>query len=110
MKLGRKIEEQPGLKRWIKRELAPGRVVQNDRDLSEYARRTANTVYHPAGTCRMGDRNAPFTVVDAQLRVKGVHHLRVPDASIFPTMVSVNPCITCIIIGQTSPNLLTTTH
>jgi choline oxidase len=106
MKLARKIAEQPALKRWIKRELAPGRVAQNDQDLSEYARRTANTVYHPAGTCRMGDRNAPFTVVDAQLRVKGVRHLRVADASIFPTMVSVNPCITCMMIGEKCADLL----
>src|SRR5260221_12755424 len=100
MKLARKITNQPALKKWIKRELAPGREVQNDHDLSEYARRTANTVYHPAGTCRMGPIHNPLTVVDAQLRVKGINHLRVADASIFPSMVSVNPCITCMMIGR----------
>jgi choline oxidase len=106
MKLARKIAEQPALKRWIKRELAPGTAVQNDQDLSEYARRTANTVYHPAGTCRMGERDDPFTVVDAHLRVKGVRHLRVADASIFPAMVSVNPCMTCMMIGEKCADLL----
>src|SRR5712692_1247284 len=110
MKLARKIAEQPSLKRWIKRELAPGRTVQHDRDLSEYARRTANTVYHPADTCRMGDENDLLTVVDAQLRVKGVRHLRVADASIFPTMISVNPCMTCMMIGEKCADLLKNAH
>lgn len=106
MKLARKIAEQPALKQWIKRELAPGRAVQSDQDLSEYARRTANTVYHPAGTCKMGELDDPLTVVDAQLRVKDVRHLRVADASIFPDMVSVNPCMTCMMIGEKCADLL----
>ena len=80
--------------------------VQGDGELSEYARRTANTVYHPAGTCRMGDVNDPLTVVDAQLRVKGVRRLRVADASIFPSMVSVNPCITCMMVGERCGDLI----
>jgi len=106
MKLARKIAEQPALKKWAKRELAPGKEVQSDQELSEYARCTANTVYHPAGTCKMGETGDPFTVVDAQLRVKGVQHLRVADASIFPTMISVNPCITCMMIGEKCADLL----
>jgi choline oxidase len=84
MKLARSIAKQPALQRWIKRELAPGSQVQDEQELSEYARRTANTVYHPAGTCRMGVSDQPVTVVDSELRVKGVHRLRVADASIFP--------------------------
>jgi choline oxidase len=107
MKLARKIAAQPALKQWIKRELSPGSDVQSDQELSEYARYTANTVYHPAGTCKMGDILNPLTVVDAQLRVKGVKHLRVADASIFPTMVSVNPCVTCMMIGEKCADLLT---
>ncbi len=106
MKLARKIATQPALKRWLKRELAPGSHVQDEQELSEYARRTANTVYHPAGTCRMGESHNPLTVVDPQLRVKGVHRLRVADASVFPTMISVNPCITCMMIGEKCADLL----
>jgi len=106
MKLARKIAAQPALQQWIKRELAPGSQVQDEYELSEYARRTANTVYHPAGTCRMGAKDHPMTVVDPQLRVKGVHHLRVADASIFPAMISVNPCITCMMIGEKCADLL----
>src|SRR5262249_7225538 len=98
IKLARRIAEQPALRSWAKRELAPGMDVQNDAALSEYARRTANTVYHPAGTCRMGAANDSNAVLDPSLRVRGVERLRVADASIFPSMIGVNPCITCMMI------------
>jgi choline oxidase len=98
--LARKIADQPAMKAWIRRELAPGPGLKTDEELSEYARRTANTVYHPAGTCRMGAVDDPLSVVDSQLRVKGMRNLRVADASIFPTMIGVNPCITCMMIGE----------
>jgi choline dehydrogenase-like flavoprotein len=106
IKLARAIAKQPALQRCIKRELAPGSHVVDDQELAEYARLTANTVYHPAGTCRMGANNHPLTVVDPELRVKGVHRLRVADASIFPAMISVNPCITCMMIGEKCADLL----
>jgi choline oxidase len=106
MKLARSIANQPALQRWTKRELAPGSQVQDERELSHYTRCTANTVFHPAGTCRMGASDQPLTVVDPELRVKGAHHLRVADASIFPTMISVNPCITCMMIGEKCAGLL----
>ena len=100
VKLARIIAEQPALKPWIERELAPGPGVRSDEEISEYARRTANTVYHPAGTCRMGAADDPNAVVDPLLRVKGVGRLRVADASVFPTMIGVNPCLTCMMIGE----------
>jgi choline dehydrogenase-like flavoprotein len=100
VKLARELVEQPALRPWVKRELAPGLAVRNDAALSEYARRTSNTVYHPAGTCRMGTTTDPCTVVDPKLHVRGVGHLRVADASIFPTMIGVNPCMTCMMIGE----------
>jgi choline dehydrogenase-like flavoprotein len=109
MKLARKIAMQPALNKWIKRELSPGIEIQDDDEVAEYARLTANTVYHPAGTCKMGDVHNPQTVVDSNLRVKGVNGLRVADASIFPTMVSVNPCISCMMIGEKCVDLLRTT-
>ena len=72
VKLTRKIAEQPALESWVGRELAPGPGLRGDEELSEYARRTANTVYHPAGTCRMGAADDPLAVVDPELRVRGV--------------------------------------
>ncbi len=100
IKLARFIAAQPALHSWIKRELAPGANVQDDAALSEYGRRTANTVYHPAGTCRMGAADDPDAVVDPQLRVRGLGRLRVADASVFPALIGVNPCITCMMIGE----------
>ena len=70
--LARAIAGQPALRPWVKRELAPGPDVRTDEEISEYARRTANTVYHPAGTCRMGAADDPRAVVDERLRVRGV--------------------------------------
>lgn len=106
VKLARAIAEQPALRPWVKRELAPGPNVRTDEEISEYARRTANTVYHPAGTCRMGAADDPGAVVDPQLRVRGVGRLRVADASVFPTMIGTNPCITCMMIGEKCADLV----
>ncbi len=106
VKLARAIVEQPALRPLVKRELAPGPRARTDEEISEYARRTANTVYHPAGTCRMGAPDDPRAVVDPQLRVRGVGRLRVADASVFPTMIGVNPCITCMMIGEKCADLI----
>lgn len=106
IQLARRLAAQPALRAWVKRELAPGPAVQDDAALAEYARRTANTVYHPAGTCRMGAADDPAAVVDPCLRVRGVGRLRVADASIFPTMIGVNPCLTCLMIGEKCADLI----
>lgn len=107
IKLARQIAQQPALKKWIERELSPGLAVQSDAELSAYTRRTANTVYHPAGTCKMGATDDETAVVDPQLRVRGLENLRVADASIFPTMIGVNPNLTCFVIGERCATFLT---
>lgn len=104
--LARKIADQPSLRSWVRRELAPGSAITDGEALSEYARRTSNTVYHPAGTCRMGRSDDSSAVVDPALRVRGIEGLRVADASIFPEMIGVNPCITCMMIGEKCASLL----
>jgi choline oxidase len=106
MRLARKLAEQPALKDWVKRELAPGSDVQSDEELSEFARRTGNTTYHPVGTCRMGDPADERTVVDPELRVKGVGRLRVADASIFPSHVGVNPVFTTMMVGEKAADVV----
>ena len=100
VKTARRIAAQPALAGWIVRELAPGPSVQSDAEISAYVRATANTVYHPAGTCKLGDPSDPLAVVDPQLRVRGVAGLRVADASVFPSMTTVNPAITVFMIGE----------
>ncbi|MGB0384432.1 MAG: GMC family oxidoreductase [Ardenticatenaceae bacterium] len=99
LKFARRIATQPPLRDWIKRELFPGEAVTSDEALSAYGRQVAGTVYHPAGTCKMGSPHDETAVVDPTLRVRGINNLRVADASIFPTMIGVNPNLTCMMIG-----------
>lgn len=69
-------------------ELEPGADVQTDEQIRDWVRAHAETIYHPAGTCKMGVDE--MAVVDPRLRVRGVEHLRVVDASIMPTLVGGN--------------------
>jgi choline dehydrogenase len=82
------------------RELAPGARA----DLMDYVREQASTVWHPAGTCRMGDgRDA---VVDARLRVHGVEALRVADASVMPFITSGNTQAAVYAIAERAADLI----
>ena len=72
----------------VSEEIAPGAQAQTDEEILDWVRRTAETTYHPVGTCKMG--SDPMAVVDASLRVRGVAGLRVIDASVMPEMVSGN--------------------
>ena len=107
MRAARKVAEQQPFKSWLKREVAPGPDVQSDEALSEYARRAAHTVYHPAGTTKMGDlEHDEMAVVDANLKIKGLKNVRIADAGVFPEMVSVNPMLTVLAIGEKCAELL----
>lgn len=99
LKIARKILRQPALQQVVSEELAPG----NDADLSEeriiaHILEHARTVYHPCGTCRMG--NDDGAVVDEKLRVRGVPRLRICDASIMPRLVSGNTNAPTIMIAE----------
>lgn len=100
VKLAREIARQPALSEWIVRELAPGPDITDDEALGEYARLTANTVYHPSGTCKMGADDDELAVLDARLRVRGIAGLRVADTSVYPTIPTVNPVLTCLMVGE----------
>lgn len=106
IRLARELAKQPALQQWIKRELSPGADIQSDAAISDYVRRTANTVYHPAGTCKMGEADDETAVVDPTLRLRGLENIRIADASIFPTMIGVNPNLTCFIIGERCAELI----
>lgn len=83
----------------IDTETQPGPAVEQDDEILQWIRNTANTAYHPIGTCRMGPAGVD-TVVDERLRIHGLHGVRVADASIMPTMVSGNTNAACIMIGE----------
>ncbi len=80
------------------REIAPGPEKQSDEELVTWLRATAMTTFHPVGTCKMG--NDALAVVDHRLRVHGIRHLRVADASIMPTISSGNTNAPAIMIGE----------
>jgi choline dehydrogenase-like flavoprotein len=84
----------------VVRELAPGPDVASNADLEAYMRRTCETVYHPSGTAVMGDPARKETVVGPDLKVKGIEGLRVCDASVFPTMVTVNINNTVMMVAE----------
>jgi choline dehydrogenase len=100
IQIARKIAQTEPLKSHITQEHAPGAGVADDDEVAilDWARRTAVTIYHPTGTCKMGID--PMAVVDPTLRVKGVQGLRVADASIMPQIVSGNTNAPAIMIGE----------
>ena len=103
----RRVAAQPPFRDWIAREVAPGPHVTDDALLSAYARAAAHTVYHPAGTTKMGDpRRDARAVVDPELRVRGLAGLRVADAGVFPEMTTVNPMLTVLAIGERAAELV----
>ena len=85
-------------------ELKPGREVESDDEIVEWIRATAETAFHPVGTCKMGQD--PMAVVDDRLRVHGVAGLRVADGSIMPTLVSGNTNAACIMIGEKASDMM----
>jgi choline dehydrogenase len=86
------------------RELAPGSAVTNKADLRAYIRRVSGTVWHPAGTCRMGTDSE--AVVDEQLRVHGIEGLRIADASVMPELVNGNPNAAIMMIAEKAADLI----
>ncbi|MDG2284785.1 MAG: GMC family oxidoreductase N-terminal domain-containing protein, partial [Alphaproteobacteria bacterium] len=82
----------------VKAELAPGPSIESDDEILAWIRATAETTYHPVGTCKMG--SDPMAVVDDNLRVHGIEGLRVADASIMPTLTSGNTNAPSIMIGE----------
>jgi choline dehydrogenase len=104
LKLTRRLAATRAMSAWIAAEHIPGPDADGDEALLAHARRTGTTIFHPSGTCRMG--SDPASVVDTELRVRGIDGLRVADASIMPTVVSGNTNAACIIIGEKAADLI----
>ncbi len=98
MRIVRRLVAAPALAWLGAEELAPGPGVNSDEELLDFVTQTAETTYHPVGTCRMG--SDPLAVVDDELRVHGIANLRVADASIMPTLTSGNTNAPSIMIGE----------
>jgi choline dehydrogenase len=98
IRMTREICHGAPLARFEPEELTPGKDVQTDDEILAYARQTVITVFHQAGSCKMGQD--PMAVVDDRLRVRGIKALRVIDASIMPNVISGNTNAPAMMIGE----------
>lgn len=95
------IFRTPALNQLVKDFSLPSADILDDDDaLRDFIRQTAKTVFHPAGTAKMGADDDRMAVVDNRLRVKGVEGLRVADASVMPTLVSGNTNAPTMMIAE----------
>lgn len=104
IRMARRLMAAPGMKPLGGVEIAPGASVESDDALLDWVKATAETAYHPVGTCKMG--SDPMAVVDDRLRVHGLQGLRVADASIMPTLTSGNTNAPSIMIGEKAASLV----
>jgi choline dehydrogenase len=103
-KILRKMMAQPAWQGMIGEELAPGAQVQTDEEILACLGANTETVYHPVGTCKMGQDET--AVVDERLRVRGVSGLRVADASIIPSLIGGNTNAPAMMIGDKCSDML----
>ena len=103
-KLTRQMLQQPALARHGGQEAQSSASAQSDAEIEQFIRGHADTIYHPVGTCRMGDD--PLAVVDARLRVHGVDGLRVVDASVMPQVVGGNTNAPVIMMAEKAVDMM----
>ncbi|NIE63107.1 GMC family oxidoreductase N-terminal domain-containing protein [Burkholderia sp. Ax-1719] len=106
LRMIRKIFAESPFKEHFVGEMMPGEHYQSDDELTQYLRGNAQSMYHPVGTCKMGTDNDRFSVVDSQLRVRGIEGLRVVDASIMPRIPSGNTNAPTIMIAEKASDLI----
>jgi choline dehydrogenase len=99
------IARTRSIKSLILESIAPDLDAMDPAGLIADFRARASTVYHPVGTCRMG-KSAGESVVDASLKVHGIEHLRVVDASVFPTVTSANTNAPTVMVAQKAADLI----
>jgi len=104
MHIARRLAATGPLENLIEVETDPGPGARSNQDLLAFARSFGSTGYHPVGTCRMG--SDPQSVVDCELRVRGIKGLRVAYASVMPRLISGNTNAACIMIGERAADFL----
>jgi choline dehydrogenase len=105
-KVARRLAGTAPLSQLMKREYRPGDTVRTDDEILHFCREYGATIFHPAGTARMGPASDPGAVVDHRLRVHGVDGLRVVDASIMPTLVSGNTNVPVVMIAERASDFI----
>ena len=108
IKLARAIHSQPAFAPLIEREYLPGDSVASDADILAFARENGSTIFHPCGTCKMGTDEK--SVVDPELRVRGISGLRVIDASVMPTIPAANINAAVYMIAEKGASMILGEH
>ena len=106
LRLTRRIAAQPALERYAPEEFLPGAQFQSEDELARIAGDIGTTIFHPVGTCRMGEADDASAVVDSRLRVRGVSGLRIVDASIMPTITSGNTNSPTLMIAERGAEMI----
>jgi choline dehydrogenase-like flavoprotein len=102
----RHVANQQPLDAFRGAEIQPGPNVKSRKDIDDYIRRTAWTVHHPLGTCKMGPARDETAVVDPRLCVRGAQGLRVVDASVMPDMPGGNINAPVIMMAERAADLI----
>jgi choline dehydrogenase len=104
VKIGREVYKTKTMAEWGAFELSPGPDVVTDADLREWVKNNVGSYYHFVGSCKMGIDK--MSVVDHELKVKGIQNLRVVDASVIPVIPSANTHTTVVMIGEKAADLI----
>ena len=104
LRLAREISHAPALDPWRGEQMRPGPEAHDDASLRAYLRATLNSYKHPVGTCRIGEDDT--AVVDTNLRVHGISHIRVADASVMPSIPTANTNATVYAIAERAAALI----
>ena len=104
LRLGRRVLGSPAFERFKANEILPGAQTQTDEDWLEHIRKTSVSVHHPSGTCAMG--SSPDTVVDPELKVRGIEGLRVADASVFPQIIAGNSNAGAVMVAEKAADMI----
>ena len=106
IRLTRKIVGAEALSAHSPKEYKPGAALETDEELIAAAGDIGTTIFHPVGTCKMGRDDDPMAVLDSKLNVRGVHGLRVVDASAMPTITSGNTAAPTMMIAERVAELI----
>lgn len=104
LRFTRRLAATEPLRSYVAGEFLPGEEAETDEDLLAFARQHGATIFHPSGTCRMGEDEE--AVVDSELRVRGIERLWVADCSVMPSLVSGNTNLPAIMIGERAADMI----
>ena len=108
VKIAKKILSTPPLSKTHVKYIFPDENCDSDQAIHQFLKEKCNTIYHPVGTCKMGQDE--LSVVNEQLKVHGIKQLRVIDASIMPTLVSGNTNAPTMMIAAKAADMILAEH